>query len=329
MMTQTFSKRKAANMRTVFITGGAGFIGSHIVRRLAPDHKVIVYDNYLKNSLSLLGYDTLENVTLVKGDILDKDMVRASMKGADTVIHAAASIGVDVVSHDQLQTMQVNIIGTSNVLEVAHELDVQGRVIVFSTSEIFGDMAYKVSETDPVRSGAPWESRWGYGISKIAGEHFAHAYHTRFGLPIVCVRPFNVYGPGQTMNGAMKMFIANALQNKDIKINGDGTPIRAWCYIDDFVDCLLACMTNKKAVGESFNIGNPLQTMTVLGLAERVIELLGSSAKVIHGDPLKMEIYLRIPCIDKATKLLGFHPTIDLKTGILKTAESVSTELKL
>ncbi len=316
-------------MRTVFITGGAGFIGSHLVRRMATDYKVIVYDNYLKNSLSILGYDKLKNVTVITGDILNKELVKSSMKGADIVIHAAASIGVDVVSKDQLNTMQVNIIGTSNVLEAAYEHKVKGRVIVFSTSEIFGEMAYKVSETDPVKSGAPWEARWGYGISKIAGEHFAHAYHTRYGLPIVCVRPFNVYGPGQTMNGAMKMFVASALQNKDITINGDGTPIRAWCYIDDFVDCIMACIENPKAVGESFNIGNPLQTMTVLGLAERVIELLGSKSKVLHGEPLKMEIYLRIPCIDKAKKLLGFDPKIDLKTGILKTAESVSAELKL
>ena len=316
-------------MSTVFITGGAGFIGSHIVRRLAKDHKVVVFDNYLKNSLTLLGYDKLENVTVIKGDVLDKELVASSMEGADTVIHAAASIGVDVVSQDQLNTMQVNIIGTSNVLEAAHKHNVKGRVIVFSTSEIFGEMAFKVSETDPVKSGAPWEARWGYGISKIAGEHFAHAYHTRFGLPIVCVRPFNVYGPGQTMNGAMKLFVANALQNKDIKINGDGTPIRAWCYVDDFVDCIMQCIENPKAIGESFNIGNPLQTMTVLGLAERVIELLGSTSKVIHGDPLKMEIYLRIPCIDKAMNLLGFDPKIDLKTGILKTADSVRAELKL
>ncbi|MBM3231402.1 NAD-dependent epimerase/dehydratase family protein [Candidatus Peregrinibacteria bacterium] len=313
----------------VLVTGGAGFIGSHIVRRLAPNHNVIVFDNYLKNSLSILGYDKLKNVKVVKGDILDKELVASSMEGADVVIHAAASIGVDVVSKDQLNTMQVNIIGTNNVLEAAQQHGVKGRVIVFSTSEIFGEMAYKVKETDPVKSGAPWEARWGYGISKIAGEHFAHAYHTRFGLPIVCVRPFNVYGPGQTMNGAMKLFVANALQNKDIKINGDGTPIRSWCYVDDFVDCILQCMTNPKAIGESFNIGNPLQTMTVLGLAERVIELLDSKSKVVHGEPLKMEIHLRIPCIDKAKTLLGFEPKIDLKTGILKTAESVREELKL
>lgn len=316
-------------MSTIFVTGGAGFIGAHIVQRLSGDHRVVVYDNYVKNSLTLLGYDTLPNVTVVKGDILDKELLRTSMEGADYVIHAAASVGVDVVTNDQLTCMLVNVMGTNNVLEAAHELGVKGRVIVFSTSEIFGPMAYKVSETDTVQSGAPWEPRWGYGISKIAGEHFAHAYHTRFQLPIVCVRPFNVYGPGQTMNGAMKLFIVKALKNEDITINGDGTPIRAWCYVDDFVDCIVECMTNPKAVGESFNVGNPLETVTVRGLAERIIELLGSQSRIIHGDPLAMEIYLRIPRIDKAKGLLGFDPKTDLKTGILKTAASVRAELAL
>lgn len=314
-------------MRTVFVTGGAGFIGSHLVKRLATDNKVIVYDNYEKDSLSLLGYDKLENVTVIRGDVLDKELLKQSMQGANHVIHAAASVGVDKVTSDQLNCMQVNIIGTNNVLEAAHELSVSGRVILFSTSEIFGEMAYKVSETDPVKSGAPWESRWGYGISKIASEHFAHAYHTRFQLPIVCVRPFNVYGPGQTMNGAMKQFISKALKNEDIIINGDGTPIRAWCYIDDFVDCMMRCLEDPKAIGESFNVGNARTAITIFNLARDIIRLLDSTSQIIHGDPLKMEIHLRIPCTDKAKEILGFEATTTLEEGILKTAESVKNEL--
>jgi UDP-glucose 4-epimerase len=228
---------------------------------------------------------------------------------------------------DQLKTIQTNILGTSNVLESAKLHGVSDRVVVFSSSEIFGKMAYKVTEEDPVRSGPPWEPRWGYAVSKVASEHFAHGYHTSHGLPIVCVRPFNVYGPGQTMRGAMKMFIANALQNKDISIHGDGSPIRSWCYIDDFVDAIELCLEHPKAIGESFNIGNAKTAVTVLGLAEKIIQLLGSDSKIIHGDPLSMEIHLRIPCVDKAKKLIGWETKVGLDEGILKTAEEVKQEL--
>jgi len=282
-----------------------------------------------QDSLATLGYDKDANVTIIKGDILDAEHVRESMKGADIVIHAAAMIGVSNVINNHLKTMQTNIIGTSNVLAAAKEHEVSGRVVVFSTSEIFGSMAYKVTEEDPVRSGPPWESRWGYEISKVAGEHFAHAYHEECGMPIVCVRPFNVYGPGQTMNGANKMFIANALQNKDITVNGDGSPIRSWCYVDDFVECIIRCIENPNAIGESFNIGNAKTGITILGLAQQVVRLLGSDSKVLHGEALAQEIHLRMPCADKIKKLLDFEAMTDLEEGILKTAESVKVELGL
>ena len=306
-------------MRNVFITGGAGFIGSHLVKRLAPENQVTVYDNHTKNTLEQLGYDRMENVRVIQGDILDMESLLRAMAGADVVIHAAAVVGVDEVINDQLKTMQTNIFGTYNTLEAARQNNVKERVIVFSTSEIFGKMAYRVSELDPVLSGPPGEARWGYGISKVASEHLAHAYFKRFGLPTVCVRPFNIYGPGQTMNGAMKMFIAKALNNEDISINGDGSPIRSWCYVDDFVDCIVRCIENPNAIGESFNIGNAKTAITVLGLAQKVCRLLDSSSQILHGEPLPMEIHLRIPCVDKIKHVLGFEAQTDLDTGILKT----------
>jgi UDP-glucose 4-epimerase len=286
---------------------------------------VVVYDHFKKDTLKRLGYDKHEHVQLVTGDILDVPLLRKSMEGADIVIHTAAIVGVYEVN-DQLATMQTNIIGTYNVLEAARLCGVKDRVIIFSTSEIFGKMAYHVKETDNVESGPPGEARWGYGISKIAGEHFSNAYHKQFGLPTVNVRPFNIYGPGQTMNGAMKMFIWKALQNENIQINGDGSPIRAWCYIDDFVDCIIRCIEHPKAIGESFNVGNSKTAITVYGLARMVCTLLGSRSKIIHGTPLPMEIYLRVPCVDKAKEILGFEATITLEEGIMLTAESVKKE---
>ncbi len=315
-------------MSSVFITGGAGFIGSHLVHRLSKEHQITVYDNYKKDSLAQLGYDNDPNITIIKGDILDQELLQQSMKGADYVIHAAAIVGVvDVMN--QLRTVETNIIGTYNVLEAAHKHGVSERVIVFSSSEIFGKMAYKVTEEDPVRSGPPWEPRWGYAISKVASEHFAHGYHASHDLPISCVRPFNIYGPGQTMGGAMKMFISQALQNKDITIHGDGSPIRSWCYIDDFVDAILLCMQDPKAIGNSFNIGNSKTVVTVLGLAQQIVRLLNSNSQITYGNALSMEIHLRIPCADKMKKLLGWEAQIGLEEGILKTAEEVKKELQI
>lgn len=313
-------------MKNIFVTGGAGFIGAHLVRELSKTNHVTVFDHCRKDTLMRLGYDKHENVQIVKGDVLDAARVKEAMKGADTVIHAAAVVGVSEVN-DQLITMQTNIFGTSNVLEAAHQNGISDRVIIFSTSEIFGGMAYRVTENDPVISGPPGEARWGYGISKIAGEHFANGYFKQYGLPTVCVRPFNIYGPGQTMAGAMKMFIANALQGKDIAINGDGSPIRAWCYIADFVDCILRCMENTAAIGQSFNIGNSRTGITVLGLAEKVVQLLNSKSRILHNPPLPMEIHLRIPNVDKARNLLGFEAKVGLDDGIMKTAESVLREM--
>lgn len=314
-------------MRNVFITGGAGFIGSHLVKRLAPENHVTVYDNHTKNTLKQLGYDRMENVHVIKGDILDMENLLRAMDGADVVIHAAAVVGVDEVINDQLSTMRTNIFGTYNTLEAARQLNVKGRVIIFSTSEIFGKMAYRVNEMDPVLSGPPGEARWGYGISKVAGEHLAHAYLKRFNLPTVCVRPFNIYGAGQTMNGAMKMFIAKALKNENITINGDGSSIRSWCYIDDFVDCIMRCMEDPKAIGESFNIGNSKTAITIIGLAQKICRLVDSSSQILHNDPLPMEIHLRIPCADKAKNVLGFEANTDLDTGILKTVDACRQEL--
>jgi UDP-glucose 4-epimerase len=213
------------------------------------------------------------------------------------------------------------MLGTANALQAALVNGVKDRVVDFSTSEVFGPMAFRVSEEMQTVSGSAGEGRWTYAVSKLAGEHLAHAYYNQYKLPVVTVRPFNVYGPGQTGEGAIQIFIKKALKNEDITIHGDGAQIRAWCYVDDFVDCLFRCIENPNAVGHSFNIGNARAVITILGLAQTVCRVLKSESKINFVPPLSADIAVRIPSVDKSEEILGFKAKTDLEEGILATAE--------
>ena len=164
--------------------------------------------------------------------------------------------------------MRVNMIGTYNALEAALATkDTLERLIEFSTSEVFGQHAFNVAEGHVTTIGSVGEARWTYAVSKLAGEHMAHAYHDELGLPAVSVRPFNIYGPGQIGGGAIRAFIEAALEGRDLTIHGDGSQIRAWTYVDDMVDGLLLALEHPTAVGESFNIGNARSAVTIYDLA--------------------------------------------------------------
>ena len=307
--------------KNIFITGGAGFIANTLIANLVEDNKITVYDNFHRDTLTNSKYQNHKNIKVIKGDVLDKNLLTQSMKGSQIVVHAAGIAGIDTVIKDPVKTMQVNMIGTANTLEAAHINGVNERVIDFSTSEIFGSMAYKSSEQDNTVAGSAGEARWVYAVSKLAGEHLAHAYYKQYKLPTVTVRPFNVYGPGQTGEGAIQIFIKKALRNEDIFINGDGNQIRAWCYVDDFVDCLMKCIESPNAVGESFNLGNSRAVITILGLAQTVCRVLGSKSKIKFKKELSADIELRIPSVKKTEEILGFKAKVDLEEGILKTAE--------
>lgn len=314
--------------KRIFITGGAGFISTTLIAQIINNNSVVVYDNYHRNTLGKSPYANHKNLQILKGDVLDYDQVEQGMSGSDIVIHAAAIAGIDTVIKRPTHTMRVNMIGTANVLEAARVNKVQDRLIDFSTSEVFGSFAYKSEETSQTVAGSAGEARWTYAVSKLAGEHLAIAYYNEFGLPVTCIRPFNVYGPGQTGEGALQIFIKRALVNEDIFIHGDGTQIRAWCFVDDFVKGLLLCMECEKAVGESFNIGNPRAILTTYGLAETVIRVLNSKSKIVFKPPLSADIELRIPSVEKAEKLLGFKAKVDLEEGIKKTAVFYKGELE-
>ena len=318
--------------KKIFITGGAGFIANTLIQHLVEDNKITVYDNFHRDTLTGSGYADHKNINIIKGDVLDLELMTASMKGAEVVIHAAGIAGIDTVIKSPVRTMQVNMIGTANMLEAAYINGVSDKIIDFSTSEIFGSMAFKSSETDQAVAGSAGEARWTYAVSKLAGEHLAHAYYSQYKLPTITVRPFNVYGPGQTGEGAIQIFIKKALKNETIHIDGDGSQIRAWCFVDDFVDCILKCLDSPEAIGQSFNIGNSRAVITILGLAQLVCRVLNSDSKIVFDPPLSADIAIRIPSVKKTEEILNFKAKVDLEEGVLRTAEwmkkNTNTKLK-
>lgn len=307
--------------KKIFITGGAGFISHALIGRFIEDNSITVYDNFHRDTLSGSPYASHKNIHVIRGDVLDFEHLRDSMKGADILIHAAAIAGIDTVIQDPVKTMRVNMLGTANALHAAWLNKGFDRIIYFSTSEVFGPMAFKSTENDNAVAGSAGEARWTYAVSKLSGEHLSKAYHQQHGLPVVILRPFNVYGPGQVGEGAIQVFIKRALKNQDLMIDGDGNQIRAWCYVDDFIDGLIRCLHYRRAIGESFNIGNPRTVITILGLAQTICRVLGSKSKILFRPPLSADVELRIPSVKKAEKLLGFKAKIDLEEGLLRTAE--------
>ncbi len=311
--------------KKLFITGGAGFIGSTLAGRLVESNRIVVFDNLSRDSLRDKPFRGHPNLTLIEGDVLDFDALSRAMQGADYVIHCAAIAGIDTVIKSPVTTMRVNMVGSANVLEAASRLQRIDRVVCFSTSEVFGSQAFRSSETDNTVIGKVGEARWTYAVSKLAEEHLAVAYHQEKWLPTTVVRPFNVYGPGQVGEGALRTFIQRALKDETIEIHGDGTQIRAWCYVDDMVDGVLLAMAHPKAVGESFNIGNQRTVTTIYGLANTVIRVLGSKSTVRFTRKDYVDIELRVPAVTKSRQLLGFEAKVDLEDGIRRTADWYSS----
>src|SRR3954447_25255773 len=306
--------------KRILLTGGAGFIGSTLARRLVEDNEIIAFDNLHRDAMS--GTDVAEhpNLTFIQGDVLDEDALREVAAGATHIVHLAAIAGVDTVRASPVRTMRVNLIGTYNVLEAA--LATRGtveRLVEFSTSEIFGTHAYNVAEGHVSTIGSVGETRWTYAVSKLAGEHMSHAYREEHGIPVVTVRPFNVFGPGQIGGGAIRAFIEAALAGRDLTIHGDGSQIRAWCYVDDMVDSLLLCLDKDEAVGQTFNVGNARSAVTIFDLAQRVKRLTDSPGEIVFQPLHYADVELRIPNVEKAREVLGFEAKVELDEGLART----------
>jgi nucleoside-diphosphate-sugar epimerase len=307
--------------KRILLTGGAGFIGTALAGRLVDDNRIVVLDNCHRNSLKHTNLLRHPNLHFHQGDVLDPGAVRDAAEACDIIVHLAAIAGVDTVLRMPVTTMQVNILGTYNVLEAARTYPGLERFVDFSTSEVFGAYAYNVREGDLTSLGAVGEARWTYAVSKLATEHLAHNYYKQFGLPAVSIRPFNIYGPGQVGEGAVHRFITQALSGADITIHNDGSQIRAWCYVDDIVNGILACMECPQAVGHAFNIGNPRSVVTIHNLATEIARLTRSESKIKYVKWNQADVELRIPNIDKARELLGYQPVVDLEEGLTRTIE--------
>jgi UDP-glucose 4-epimerase len=306
--------------KRVLITGGAGFIGTTLARRLVDRNEVVALDNLHRDALG--GSDLLEhpNFRFHEADVLDVETLRALAQGATHFVHAAAIAGVATVIESPVRTMRVNVLGTANALEAATATgDTLERFVDFSTSEVFGQQAINVEEGHVTTTGSVGEARWTYAVSKLAGEHMTHAYHDELGLPTVTVRPFNVYGPGQIGGGAIRAFVEDALAGLDLTIHGDGSQIRAWCYIDDMVEALLLCLERPEAVGETFNVGNAHSTVTILELAERIKRLSGCPGEIVFRPLHYVDVEVRFPNVGKARELLGFEAQVELDEGLART----------
>jgi UDP-glucose 4-epimerase len=306
--------------KRIFVTGGAGFIGTTLARQLVDANEVVAMDNLHRDALGGSPLAEHPNFTFEQGDVLDAEHVRELARGATHIVHCAAIAGVDTVLESPVRTMRVNMIGTYNALEAAvATLDTLERFVDFSTSEVFGTYAFRVQEGHVSTIGSVGEARWTYAVSKLAGEHMAHAYHDELKLPTVTVHPFNVFGPGQIGGGAIRAFIEAALAGRDLTIHGDGSQIRAWCYVDDMVEATLACLEHPAAVGQTFNIGNPRATVTIYDLAQRIRRLTGADVDIVFQPLHYADVELRIPNVEKAREVLGFEARVDLDEGLART----------
>jgi UDP-glucose 4-epimerase len=306
--------------KRIFISGGAGFIGTTLARELVEQNRVVAFDNLHRDALTGLDLAGHPNFELVQGDILDPEAFGAASKGATHFVHCAAIAGVDTVLASPVRTMRVNVIGTYNALEAAIATqDTLERFVDFSTSEVFGTHALNVEEGQVSTIGSVGEARWTYAVSKLAGEHMAHAYHDELGLPTVTVHPFNIFGPGQIGGGAIRAFIEAALADHDLTIHGDGSQIRAWTYVTDMVAGVLQCLEHPAAVGQTFNIGNPRAAVTIFDLAQRIKRISGAQGEIVFQPLHYADVELRIPNVKKAREVLGWEPQVELDEGLEKT----------
>lgn len=308
---------------TIFLTGGAGFIGTALTRRyLGQGNRVIVYDSLVRNAMDY--FPELRQhpgLTVIRGDVRDLEHLKRVIGEASYVFHLAAIAGVSKYFSIPAEVMSVNVIGTYNVLEAVKGNKKVRAFVDFSTSESYGSNCFNAKEEGDVKMENLSERRWTYATSKIASEKFGMSYYWQYGVPFIGVRPFNIYGPGQVGEGVISYFMNNVIRNETIQITGDGSQCRTYCYIDDFITGMELLLENTdKTVGQSFNIGTTTEIISVLSLAKLVREVAGGETPITFKKHQGEDVMVRSPNTDRI-KSLGFEPKVELREGLARTYE--------
>ena len=303
----------------VLITGGAGFIGSHLADHYVnAGYQVTLLDNFSTGSKANIAHLD-EKVTTIDGDIRNIEFVDQLTKDSDLVLHMAAALGVNTILESPLKSMSTNITGSEVVLNAAAKYN--KRIIIASTSEIYGkNPKQPLSETDDRVVGAPQKIRWTYSDAKAIEEAMAFALHHEKKLPVTTVRLFNTVGPRQTGRYGMVVprFVQAALKNEPITIYGDGTQSRVFCHVADAVAAIAAMAEIDSTIGDVFNVGGTGE-VTIKQLAEQVLALTGSKSEITYTPysdayPAGFEdIQRRVPDISKVKGAIGWEPSKDLK----------------
>lgn len=304
--------QSALTERTVLVTGGAGFIGSHIVEALAENNQVRVLDRLSNGTRANLPAD----IDLIEGDIRSDETVRTAMEDVEVVFHHAAMVSVEESVRNPRDCQAVNSTGTLTILEHARRAD--ARVIVPSSAAIYG-----TPETVPISETAPKQPTSPYGVSKLAADCYAQQYATLYDLPTVVLRYFNVYGPRQgrgAYSGVISIFLEQATAGGPITVDGDGTQTRDFVHVDDIVQAnLLAATTDQ--TGDAYNIGTGQQT-SIRTLAEQVQHITNADAEIVHDDQRTGDIPQSCADINKSRTQLDYEPTVSLRDGLAKIADT-------
>ena len=306
------------------ITGGAGFIGSHLARRLLEyGHEVAIIDNLSTGSLANI--KTLKDnpaFDFIRGDIRDSLLMENLTQSCDCIYHLAAAVGVKLIAEKPVHTIETNIGGTEVVLDMANKF--KKKILIASSSEIYGKSEQvPFAEDDDLVLGSTIYSRWSYACSKAIDEFLGLAFYQQYGLPVIITRFFNTIGPRQTGQYGMVVprFVQAALVNKPITIYGSGKQSRCFCYVEDVLDAIIALMSKESAAGAVYNVGST-EEITIEELADKIIKLSGSNSKKefvsyekAYGRPID-DMTRRVPNIERIKKTIGWQPAKTLDEAL-------------
>jgi len=316
----------------VLVTGGAGFIGSHLTERLLNDgHQVAVIDNLSTGSLkNIENFRDHTDFKFVSGDIRNVELMVPLTDQCDMIFHLAAAVGVRLIAEDPVRTIETNIGGTETVLDIANKFG--KKVLIASSSEIYGkseDVPF--CEDDDIVLGSTSMPRWSYACSKAIDEFLGLAFYQQYGLGVVIARLFNTIGPRQTGQYGMVVprFIRAALNDEPLQIYGTGKQTRCFCYVADVVEAVIKLMNSKKATGRVYNIGSS-EEISIEALADRIIEITGSKSKkqyvpyeTAYGQPIE-DMMRRVPSIERIRQAVGWQSGTSLDQVLRKIVESFS-----